>query len=323
VAGGDNAEQTKRTVWFAFAANLVIAVAKAVGGVVSGSSAMMAEAAHSLADTTNQVFLRISLSRADRGSDEQHPFGYGQERFFWAFLAAVFIFVAGSLFSIFQGVERLLKPSGETGLAIPLVVLAVAFVAEGVSLLRALRQTRAEADERGVPLRRYIRESRDPTAKTVVFEDSAALIGIVFAAVGVTLDHVTGAHVFDASASIAIGLLLAGVAVTLGRDVKGLLLGEAALPEEIERMRTVLENHEGVDKVLELRTMALSPNALLVAVRLDLSDGLDSDSVEELAAELDRELREAVPEVAEAFIDPTSHSESDQTGRLETTQERR
>src|SRR3954468_14882287 len=152
------AQETKRTVWYAFFANLAIAIAKAIGGAISGSSAMMAEAAHSLADTTNQVFLRISLSRADRGSDEQHPFGYGQERFFWAFLAAVFIFVAGSLFSIFEGVERLLKPPKESGIAIPLVVLGVAFVAEGVSWLRAIRQTRGEAGERGVPLRRYIRE---------------------------------------------------------------------------------------------------------------------------------------------------------------------
>jgi cation diffusion facilitator family transporter len=314
---------TKRTVWYAFFANLAIAVAKAIGGAVSGSSAMLAEAAHSLADTTNQVFLRISLSRADRGSDERHPFGYGQERFFWAFLAAVFIFVAGALFSIFEGVERLAKPPKESGPAIPLLVLAVAFVAEGISFLRAIRQTRAEARERGLPLRRFIRESRDPTAKTVVFEDSAALAGILMAAAGITLDHVTGAHVFDASASIGIGLLLAFVAVTLGRDVKGLLLGEAALPEERERMRTVLTRHEGIDDVLELRTMALGPNALLVAVRVDLSDGLDSEGVERLATELDRELREAVPEVEEVFIDPTSRGETAHERRLEPAQRRR
>src|SRR4051794_23908643 len=303
---GSQTEQTRRTVWYAFFANLAIAIAKAIGGAISGSSAMMAEAAHSLADTTNQVFLRISLSRADRGSDEQHPFGYGQERFFWAFLAAVFIFVAGSLFSIFEGVERLMKPPEETGIGIPLVVLAVAFVAEGVSWLRAIRQTRAEAEERGLPFRRFIRESRDPTAKTVVFEDSAAVVGILLAAAGITLDHVTGMHVFDASASIAIGLLLVLVAFTLGRDVKGLLIGEAARPAEREQLRRVLDEHEGVDDVIELLTMAIGPHALLVAARLDIRDGLDSDQIEELASELDRELRESVPEVREVFIDPTS-----------------
>lgn len=311
------ASQTKRTVWYAFFANLAIAVAKGIGGALSGSSAMLAEAAHSLADTTNQVFLRISLSRADRGSDEQHPFGYGQERFFWAFLAAVFIFVAGSLFSIFEGVERLTKPPEESAIGIPLAVLAVAFAAEGISWLRAVRQTRAEARERSMPFMRFIRESRDPTAKTVVFEDSAALVGVLLAAAGITLDHVTGAHVFDASASIGIGILLAAVAVTLGRDVKGLLLGEAALPEERERMCKALGSHDGVDEVLELRTMALGPNALLVAARLDLADGLDSDRVEALAAELERDLREAVPEVAEVFIDPTSRHEAEHATGLQ------
>jgi cation diffusion facilitator family transporter len=312
-----NAQQTKRTVWYAFTANLAIAIAKGIGGAVSGSSAMMAEAAHSLADTTNQVFLRISLSRADRGSDEQHPFGYGQERFFWAFLAAVFIFVAGALFSIGEGIERLMKPPKESGIAIPLLVLGIALVAEGISLVRALRQTRGEARERALPFKRYIRESRDPTAKTVVFEDSAAVIGVVIAAVGITLDHVLGMHVFDAAASIAIGVLLALVAVTLGRDVKGLLLGEAALPEERDRMREVLCRHDGVDDVIELRTMALGPNALLVAARLDLADGLDSDQVEDLATELEGSLREAVPEVEEVFLDPTSRNETKRATALE------
>ena len=307
-------KETKRTVWFAFAANLVIAIAKAFGGMVSGSAAMLAEAAHSLADTTNQVFLRISLSRAERGSDEDHPFGYGQERFFWAFLAAVFIFVAGALFSIFEGVERLMKPPEESGVAIPLIVLAVAFVAEGISLLRAMRETRTQADEAGLPLKRFIPQSRDPTAKTVVFEDTAAVIGIVLAAVGITLDHITGAHVFDACASIAIGVLLAVVAFTLGRDVKGLLIGEAARPDERERLCRLLQDHDGVDEVIELMTMAIGPQALLVAARLDLSDGMSSDEVEQLATELDEAMRDALPEVREVFIDPTSRHDASTNG---------
>src|SRR3954454_19650835 len=194
-------QETKRTVYFALAANLVIAIAKALGGVISGSAAMLAEAAHSLADTTNQVFLRISLSRAERGSDERHPFGYGQERFFWAFLAAVFIFVAGALFSVFEGVSRLTgPPEKESSVVIPLVVLLVALIAEGISLIRALRETRAQAREAGLSMREFVPGSRDPTAKTVVFEDSAAVAGILLAMAGVALDHVTGAHVFDACA---------------------------------------------------------------------------------------------------------------------------
>lgn len=153
--------------------------------------------------------------------------------------------------------------------------------------------------------------SRDPTAKTVVFEDSAAVVGIVLAMVGVTLDHVTGAHVFDAAASIAIGALLAVVAFALGRDVKGLLIGEAARPNERERLAEVLERHDGVDEVVDLLTMAIGPNALLVAARLDLTDGLSSDDVEELAGQIERDMREAVPEVREVFLDPTSRDERD------------
>jgi cation diffusion facilitator family transporter len=290
-------------------------VAKAIGGIASGSAAMLAESAHSVADTTNQVFLRISLSRAERGSDERHPFGYGQERFFWAFLAAVFIFCAGALFSIFEGVERLVSDSAEEGgFWISIGVLVVAMAAEGTSLVRALRQTRREARERGLPMKRFIPESRDPTAKTVVFEDSAAVIGLVLAMLGVTMHELTGSKAWDAGASIAVGVLLAGVAVALGRDVKGLLLGEAALPEERDRMCEVLMHHEGVDQVIDLLTMALGPNALLVAARLDLSDGLDSDQVERLASRLDEALREAVPEVREVFIDPTSRSDGEGSG---------
>ena len=310
-----NVEETKRTVWVALFANLAIALAKAVGGAVSGSAAMLAEAAHSLADTTNQLFLRISLSRSERGSDERHPFGYGQERFFWAFLAAVFIFVAGALFSVGQGVERLLAKSEEQGsYLIAMAVLVVALIAEGVSLIRALRQTRGDAGRVGLPFGRFIRESRDPTAKTVVFEDTAAVAGIIFAMVGVTMQELTGSKAWDAGASIAVGVLLAIVAVGLGRDVKGLLLGEAARPEERKRMCEVLEDHDGVDDVLELMTMALGPNALLVAARLDISDGLDSDQIEQLATALDERLREAVPEVREVFLDPTPRSDGKTAG---------
>lgn len=298
--------ETKRTVYYALAANLTIAVAKAVGGLISGSAAMLAEAAHSLADTTNQVFLRISLSRSERESDADHPFGYGKERFFWAFLAAVFIFVAGAVFSIGEGVHRLLESSkSEGGYAIAMVVLVVAAIAEAISLVRALKQTRSQARDSGLPMKRFIPESRDPTAKTVVFEDAAAVAGIFFAMAGVTASHVTGSMVWDGIASIAVGVLLAFVAVALGRDTKGLLIGEAARAEERDALCQVMIEHEGVDEVVELLTMAVGPGELLVAARVDLSDGLESDQIERLATELDERFREAVPDVREVFIDPT------------------
>jgi cation diffusion facilitator family transporter len=300
------ASESHKTVYIALAANAGIGVAKLAGGLISGSSAMLAEAAHSAADTTNQLLLLASLNLAERPADEEHPFGYGKERFFWSFLAAVSIFVSGALFSIYEGLHRILGgASEEGGVGIAFAVLAVGLVLEGSSLFRAARQTGGEAQDRRRSFTDHLRVTRDPTVKTVVFEDSAAVIGLLLAAAGLGLTTLTGDAVFDGAASIAIGVLLAVVAFTLGRDTKGLLIGEGALPEEREAIEHVFEEHPGVDSVEELLTMALGPASLLVAARLDFVADLDSDAVEEAADELEHQLREAVPEITEVFLDPT------------------
>jgi cation diffusion facilitator family transporter len=298
---------SRKTVLMALGANLVIALAKLIGGVISGSASMLAEAAHSVADTTNQVFLLISLSLSKREPDEQHPFGYGTERFFWAFLAAIVIFLSGAAFSIGEGVERLVEGKATEGS--PIVVYAVlvaALIAEGISLARAVRHTKAQQRESGLPLMRFVRQSRDPTTKTVFTEDSVAVVGVLLALIGFTVTEVTGSPVGDAAGSILIGLLLAGVAVALAKDTKGLLVGESARPEEREKLKQVLDRREEVVDVIDLRTLALGPAELLVAARVDLADELDSAAVERVADEIDRELREAVPAVKEVFLDPTS-----------------
>ena len=300
------ASESHKTVYIALAANAGIGLAKLAGGLISGSSAMLAEAAHSAADTTNQLFLLASLNLADREPDDQHPFGYGKERFFWAFMAAVSIFVSGAVFSIYEGVHRILSGAAESGdTKIAFAVLAVALVLEGTSLVRAYGQTAQEARRRRRPLARHVRLSRDPTTKTVLFEDSAAVTGLVLAAAGLALTQATGSAAWDGAASIAIGLLLAGVALALGHDTKDLLIGEAALPEERAALARVFREHPDVDSLEELLTMVLGPQSLLVAARFDIARGLDSDAVERLAEELDRRLREAVPEVGEVFLDPT------------------
>lgn len=304
------ASESRKTVLIALAANAAIAVAKLFAGLIGGSSAMLAEGAHSIADTANQLFLLGSLKFAERRPDEQHPFGYGKERFLWTFMAAIFIFVGGSLFSIYEGVTKLLHGSGEpTKFGLTYAVLVLALVLEGISLLRALRQTKTDADRASRPVSGYVRTSRDPTTKTVVFEDSAAVAGVILALIGVGLHQLTGSEAPDAIAAILIGVLLAVVAVGLWRDTRGLLIGEAALPEERERIVEVLERHAEVDDVIELMTMAMGPDSLLVAARLDLADGMDSDDVERLAAELEREIREAVPAARHVFIDPTHRRE--------------
>jgi cation diffusion facilitator family transporter len=305
------ASDSRKTVLVALGANLGIAVIKLAAGLIGGSSAMLAEAAHSIADTTNQLLLLASLRFAEREPDEQHPFGYGKERFLWTFMAAIFIFVGGALFSVYEGVSKLLHGSGEeTKFGITYAVLVVSFVLEGISLLRALRQTRSDAARTKRPVSRYVRTSRDPTTKTVVFEDSAAVTGVVLALIGVGLHQLTGSPAPDAIAAICIGILLGVVAVGLWRDTRGLLIGEAALPEEREKIVEVLRRHPEVDEVVELLTMAIGPDSLVVAVRLDLADGLDSGDVERLAAQLEREIREVVPAATHVFIDPTHRREA-------------
>ncbi len=297
--------ESRKTILAAMAANLAIAVAKLFAGLVGGSSAMLAEAAHSIADTMNQVFLLVSLSLGDRRPDEEHPFGYGKERFFWALLAAVFIFVSGAVFSLFEGVRTLLAGGEETAFPITYGVLGFSLVAEGVSLLRAISQVRGEANQAGRPLGTYLRESNDPTVRTVLFEDSAAVTGVVLALLGVGLHQLTGERLWEAIASMAIGVLLVWVAYTLGRDTKHLLIGEAARPEQRDRLRALITRHPEVEEVLELLTMYLGPTDLLVAVRLDLRDDLNAREVEELSNRIDHELRDADSTVSQVFLDAT------------------
>jgi cation diffusion facilitator family transporter len=305
---GMNSE-SRKTVLIALAANALIGIAKLAAGLLTGSAAMLAEAAHSVADTANQLFLLASLSFSERKPDADHPFGYGKERFLWSFMAAIFIFVSGALFSIYEGVSRLLHGSAEASYTAAYIVLVLGIVLEGTSLLRAARQTRDDAARTQRRVRHYVRTSRDPTTKTVLFEDSAAVTGLLIALVGLLLSQFTGTHAFDAIASILIGLLLGGIAYALWRDTRGLLIGEAALPEERDKLHEVLDDCDGVDEVVELLTMALGPSTLLVAARLDLAPDLDSDAVEELAADLDRALRRAVPGVEYVFLDPTHRRE--------------
>jgi cation diffusion facilitator family transporter len=306
------ASESTKTVVVALTANVAIAAAKLAGGLLTGASALLAEAAHSLADTMNEVFLLVSLRLGRRAPDETHPFGYGKERFFWAFIAAIFIFVAGASFSIYEGVTVVLTGQDEeiSNLAVSFGILAVAFVAEGTSFIRAFRQAApddAGPDEISRTVAR-IRRSKDPTVKTVLFEDGAALTGIVIAAAGRVAYRVTDDTVWDGVATILIGVLLGWVAVTLGRDVKGLLLGEAASPEIRDTLREVIGSFDAVDAVLEVLTMHLAPDQILVAARIDLADGISSRETEQVATRIEEALREAEPMVVEVFLDPTARS---------------
>ncbi|MDH6622320.1 cation diffusion facilitator family transporter [Streptomyces sp. LBL] len=291
--------KTRVTVLVALAANLVIAVAKAVGGLLTASPALLSEAAHSVADSLNEVFLLAALRRSRRPADRRHPFGYGKERFFWSLLAAVGIFVMGGCFSFFQGVEALRNGAEETfsGYVAGLIVLGVALLAEGTSLFRALYQVRRQGGS-GAGL-------RDPALRTVVAEDGTAVLGVTLAMIGMALHMVTGNVVWEASASLAIGALLVCVAYGLGRDARAQLIGEAADPESSGRIRALLEAQPEIDSVEALFTMKMGLDSVLVAARVDLMPGLDSERVEEVAVRIKRSIASIVSETDQIFLDVT------------------
>jgi cation diffusion facilitator family transporter len=304
VKSQDGHSATRRTVIIAGVANIVVGLAKLAAGIISGSSAMLAEAAHSAADTLNQVFLLTSLRQADRPADDAHPFGHGQERYFWSLLAAFGIFIAGAGFSVFEGLLSLTRSHSESPLA-AYVTLAVAFVAEGTSFARALWQVRGEARGNREKTLHHVESSPDITVKVNLFEDSAAVVGLILAGLGVGLDQLTGSSIWDGIASIAIGALLIVVAVKLGMDSRELLIGRAADPEVQQLIREEIESRPGVDALLELRTMHMGPDNIIVAARVALNDEMQADQAEDLADEIDRRLSEKLPMKPNVFIDPT------------------
>ena len=295
---------TRGTVLIAGAANIFVGAIKLAAGIMVGSSAMLAEAAHSAADTLNQAFLLTSVHRGERPADQRHPFGHGQERYFWSLLAAFGIFVAGAGFSIFEGVLALRHGHSDNPL-LAYVVLGVSALAEGTSLARVLVQLRGEARRGDKEVLDHVRASPDTTVKAALFEDSAALAGLGLAALGLALRQVTGSPVWDGGASIAIGALLVVVAVKLGLDSKELLIGRAASPGRERLIREEIESRPGVDALLELRTMHMGPDSLIVAARVALGDELDANGAEDLADEVDRRLAEKLPLQPHVFIDPT------------------
>src|SRR5690349_875313 len=246
--GGDS----KRTIVVAVIANLAIAVAKTVAALLTGSTSMWAEAAHSLADTGNEVLLFVGLRRSVKRPDERHPFGYGQERYFWAFLAALGIFLIGGALSIGEGIRGLLLPEALESVWIGIGVLVVAFGFEGYSWHTARQQLRRESEERRRSMSEHLRLASDPSAPTVFLEDSAALIGVAIAFVALVLHAVTGWAPWDAIGSICIGLLLIVVAFLLARRTKGLLLEEAAPADVVAPIRAEIGRADWVGEIREL-----------------------------------------------------------------------
>lgn len=306
------AEESTRTVAVALGSNVAVAVAKFVGAFLTGSAALFAEGAESVSDTLNEAFLLRSLYRSRRPADADHPFGYGRERFFWALLAAFGIFVSGAGFSGFEAYRAFTESSTVASdyYLIAYAVLAFVALAEGTSWLRAVRQVLREARQQDRGVVEYIRLSSDPSVKNVAGEDTTALLGVIVAAAGIALHQVTGQGWWEGIASAVIAVLMITTAFLLGRDVKGLLIGEAAEPRIRDELRRYLQECPAVDGVVDLLTLRMGADELLVAARVDLEASLDSDAVELASGQIDREISERWPQVKQLFLDATRTGES-------------
>ncbi|MCP4590656.1 MAG: cation transporter [bacterium] len=298
------AKGSRKVIYAALAGNAGIAVTKFIASTVTGSSAMLSEAIHSVVDTGNQLLLLWGMKRASRPADERFPLGHGKEVYFWSFVVAILIFAVGAGVSLYEGVKHVLHPNPVENVGVSYVVLAIAVVFEGAAWWFALRGFRAAKGARGYF--EAVRAGKDPTLFVVLLEDSAALLGLLVAFCGIGLGQLTGNPYFDGGASIIIGLILAAVACLLAWETKGLLIGEAADPAAQHRIREIISAHAGVKQVNELITMHMGPQSILVNISLDFTDELSSAALEEAVAELNGRIKQAVPDVHRVFIEAES-----------------
>jgi cation diffusion facilitator family transporter len=306
------------TVILALGANIGVGLLKLGAGLITGSAALISEAAHSAGDSTTEVLLLVAQRRSRKPADRTHPFGYGKERYFWSMLAAVAIFVSGAAFSMYEGV-RTITTSSEAGdlLWINYPVLALAAVLEGISFRQAALQMRRETRRTRRTLIGYVRTPRDPTVNSVLLEDSAALIGLAVAAVGVGLHQLTGSRIWDGAASFAIGVLLLCVSFVLARACENLLIGRQADPRMLDRIVAFLEEQDEVLDVVDVLTMLTGVDSILLCTRVDFIDAVSTSDLEFACLRLDEQLRERFPMLGEVFIQPASRQDRALRARIE------
>ncbi|MEW9527139.1 cation diffusion facilitator family transporter [Microbispora sp. NPDC049125] len=291
-----------KAILAALGANLAIAVAKFVAFVFTGSSSMLAESVHSVADSGNQALLMLGGKRAQRRSNREHPFGYGRERYFYAFVVSVVLFTIGALFSLYEGWHKIADPHKVEAPQWAFGVLIFAIVAEGFSFRTAIKESRETKGDRSWVS--FIRRAKAPELPVVLLEDLGALLGLVFALFGVTMAVVTGNGVWDGLGSLVIGILLAVIAVILAVETKSLLIGESATPEVEDKIWAALEGAPEVVKVIHMRTMHLGPEELLVAVKIAVDHDDTAGEVARGIDEAERRIRDAVPIARVIYLEP-------------------
>lgn len=291
-----------RAVLAALLANIGIAISKFVAFLFTGSSSMLSEAIHSVADSGNQVLLIVGNKRSRRPADEQHNFGYGRRRYVYGFIVAIVLFMVGGMFSLYEGWHKWQNPEPLNDWWIAVVVLLVAIGLESFSFRTAVREANRSRGRRS--LFAYVKAARQPELPVILLEDAGALIGLMFALMGVGLSVITGDGRFDAMGAMAVGTLLVVIAIFLAMEMTAMLVGESALPEEVAAIHAALAGAPGVVRVIHLRTLHVGPDELLVAAKIAVAD---SDTVAQVAAGIDsaeRAVRAAVPTARYVFLEP-------------------
>lgn len=297
-----------KVVFVALIMNLGIAISKFVAYFFTSSTAMLAEGVHSLADTSNQIFLYLGIQKSKKAADATHPFGYGMEQYIWSFLVAILIFSLGALFSFYEGVHKLLEPEKELhNVEWNLIILGLGVLMEGYSSFVATKEFRRTKGTKS--FWNYIKQTKDQVLVTVLFEDFAALIGLTIALLGTILYIITDMVIFDSIATILIGVLLGLIAIFLFTEAKALLVGESASDEDKEKISNAFNTHPQVEKLKELLTMHLSANQILVNAHVKFKAGLTLEEVEDIIDEIEDAMVKAVPSVYKIFIETHQNEE--------------
>jgi cation diffusion facilitator family transporter len=296
------AEGSTRAVITALGANLGIAVAKFVAAAITGSASMLAEGVHSVADSGNQVLLLIGGRRSRQAPSALHPFGYSRARYIYAFLVAVVLFTLGGLYAMYEGYHKIIDPHPLTSPLVAVAVLVIAMALEGFALRTAVREANRTRGSRD--WLQFVRRTRNPELPVLLLEDSGALIGLTFALIGVGLTVLTGNGIYDGIASLCIGLLLAAFAIVLARETTSLLIGEAAVPEQVNRIQAAIVATPGVERVIHLRTVHLGPDDLLVAAKIGVSADAEGEDIAATIDAAEARVRETLPIARIIYLEP-------------------
>ena len=295
------AASSKKVIYAALIGNFLIALTKFIAFFITKSSAMLSEGVHSVVDTGNQILLLYGLRRARRPADEQYPFGHGKEIYFWGFVVAIMIFTVGAGVSIYKGIHHLLHPVTIQNPTLNYIVLACALVFEGAAWFFALTEFKKVKGRRSYL--EAVHLGKDPSMFVVLFEDSAAMLGILVAFAGIFLSQVTGNPVYDGAASVVIGLILAGTAAWLAYEIKGLLIGESARPELVKGVREIAKSYPKIKHVNEVLTLHMGPDFILLNLSVDFADTVLTGDLEDTISSLDRHIKQVYPKIKRVFVE--------------------